>query len=322
MGKTITTAYLDKKINGIVINTSKKCHSSNYTNDGSRTVNYIVMHYTGNSKDTASANANYFTGANRQASAHFFVDDTNIYQSVEMRDVAWHCGTSGTYYHSSCRNSNSIGIEMCCTAGNYKISTQTIMNAAKLCAELCKTLGIKEADVDKYVLRHYDITHKKCPAQMANSSDDPDWKAFKAQVKGYLDEGSLENTAKNEEIYRVRKSWSDAKSQKGAYVSLENAKKACDKAGEGYEVYNSKGKAVYPEPKKEEAIPAATGYKVKITIDALKIRKGPGTQYKQIGAITDRGIYTIVKKKGNWGLLKAGPQPGNSWIHLGYTKRV
>ena len=36
------------------------------------------------------------------------------------------------------------------------------------------------------------------------------------------------STAK--QLYRVRKSWSDDKSQIGAYFSLENAKKAC-KAG-------------------------------------------------------------------------------------------
>lgn len=49
------------------------------------------------------------------------------------------------------------------------------------------------------------------------------------------------------EMYRVRKSWEDTASQIGAYSNLENAKDACDKAGKGYEVYNSNGVAVYPE---------------------------------------------------------------------------
>ena len=48
------------------------------------------------------------------------------------------------------------------------------------------------------------------------------------------------------EIYRVRKTWDDAKSQIGAYSQLVNAKKACDAAGPDYEVYNSKGSVVYP----------------------------------------------------------------------------
>lgn len=45
--------------------------------------------------------------------------------------------------------------------------------------------------------------------------------------------------------YRVRKAWGDAKSQIGAYSVLENAKNACDKAGAGYFVFDSKGKVVY-----------------------------------------------------------------------------
>jgi len=48
------------------------------------------------------------------------------------------------------------------------------------------------------------------------------------------------------ELYRVRKTWEDSKSQIGAYSNLNNAKAACDKAGKGYEVYDSKGVAIYP----------------------------------------------------------------------------
>ena len=74
------------------------------------------------------------------------------------------------------------------------------------------------------------------------------------------------------EMYRVRKSWEDAKSQVGAYSKLENAKNACDKAGEGYEVYNSKGVAVYPEsvvvPEEDEPVEVKTfkvGDEVRLT---------------------------------------------------------
>ena len=57
----------------------------------------------------------------------------------------------------------------------------------------------------------------------------------------------IETPIKKQEVkYRVRKSWEDEKSQVGAYEDLENAKKACDKAGKGYEVYNAEGVAIYP----------------------------------------------------------------------------
>ena len=64
-----------------------------------------------------------------------------------------------------------------------------------------------------------------------------------------------------QQLYRVRKSWDDAKSQKGAFSSLNNAKESCQEAGSGYHVFDWNGKVVYsytapvtpkPEEPKEE----------------------------------------------------------------------
>lgn len=183
----IAMGFIDNVINGIKIDSSIECDLTNHTRMSKRDVEYIVMHYTGNSKDTAKNNANYFAGANREASAHFFVDNASIYQSVKLRDTAWHCGTKKAYYHNNCRNNNSLSIEMCCTAGNYKISDVTQQNAAYLCAHLCQMIGISAEQVDTYVLRHYDVTHKKCPAQMV---DENEWAGFKIMVKNILKTGS------------------------------------------------------------------------------------------------------------------------------------
>ena len=60
----------------------------------------------------------------------------------------------------------------------------------------------------------------------------------------------------DEKLYRVRKSWSDSKTQAGAYKKLENAKKKADeKKSEGYKVFDWDGNCVYePVAKaKEEA---------------------------------------------------------------------
>ena len=69
-------------------------------------------------------------------------------------------------------------------------------------------------------------------------------------------------------MYRVRKSWEDAVSQKGAFHELENAKKCAD-ANKGYAVFNTSGKQVYP---KTDFSP----YLVEVTATDLNIRKGPG----------------------------------------------
>ena len=135
-----------------------------------RRIKYIVIHYFG-SLGSALSVANYFAGAYRGASAHYSLDDgETVYQCVEDEDVAWHCGTSGKYYHPYCRNSNSIGIEV----RPYKIDTsrssissdtdwyfhdKTIDNLVELTKVLMKKYGV---DAD-HVIRHYDVTHKLCP---------------------------------------------------------------------------------------------------------------------------------------------------------------
>lgn len=65
-----------------------------------------------------------------------------------------------------------------------------------------------------------------------------------------------ESQTTTQTLYRVRKSWDDAKSQVGAYKSLTNAINSA-KANPGYSVFDDKGNCVYDgtkteEPKKEE----------------------------------------------------------------------
>ncbi|RDY30153.1 GH25 family lysozyme [Lachnotalea glycerini] len=59
-------------------------------------------------------------------------------------------------------------------------------------------------------------------------------------------------------------------------------------------------------------------FKVKVTADSLRIRKGAGTEYDQVGSIRDKGVYTITKTISNWGYLKSGA----GWICLDYVKKL
>ena len=182
--RTINNGFPLTQFNGININTSILSSSANYYSYGSRDVKYVVIHYTGNSSDTAKANANYFSGGSRSASAHYFVDANSCYQSVALNNAAWAVGGTSVYKHADCRNKNSISIEMCCS-GNYTVSEQTISNTAYLCAELCKYIGITADTVDTFVLRHYDVWDKQCPAQWATNNSEG-WIAFKEKVKSIL----------------------------------------------------------------------------------------------------------------------------------------
>ena len=66
----------------IQIKQGPQCHPSNCYTYRNGDIKYIVIHFTSNNGDTALNNCNYFSGANRGASAHYFIGDDGIYQSV------------------------------------------------------------------------------------------------------------------------------------------------------------------------------------------------------------------------------------------------
>lgn len=155
------------------------CNTDNYRAGRTQPVRYIVMHYTANNGDTARNNCDYYHRVGGlQASAHYFVDEHGAMQSVREGDTAWHCGARA-YWHPECRNGNSIGIEMCSRKradGSYYIKPETVANAAALAREIMQRYGI---DTD-HVLRHYDVTGKRCPMPWV---DDPaQWAAFLAML--------------------------------------------------------------------------------------------------------------------------------------------
>ena len=194
VGRSLTAALKPAEVGGIPVTVTLPCNAKNYTTLSARTVSYIVIHYTGNASDTAQANASYFRNTpGTGASAHYFVDEDSIFESVKPVNRAWHCGTTGAYKHAACRNSNSIGIEMC-TSGRYLVSDKTLRNAAYLTAWWCTALGIATDMVDAYVLRHWDVTGKSCPLQMAGK-DNANWVSFKDMVRSILKTGETTGTA-------------------------------------------------------------------------------------------------------------------------------
>ena len=182
--RTINDGFPIKQFNGIDIDTSIQSSSANYYTYSSRVVEFIVIHYTGNKKDTAKNNATFFHNGARKSSANYFMDEAECYQSVALNNAAWAVGGTSVYKHADCRNKNSISIEMCCS-GNSIVSEKTINNTAYLCAELCKYIGITADTVDTFVLRHYDVWDKQCPAQWATENS-AGWTTFKEKVKAIL----------------------------------------------------------------------------------------------------------------------------------------
>ena len=159
-------------------------YNLNRLGDTSR-IKYIVIHYVG-ATGGAEANCRYYASKYIGASAHYYVGfGGEIWQSVEDGDIAWHCGAKA-YRHPECRNSNSIGIELCvrnkgsqaAESRDWYFEEATVTAATMLTRELMEKYGVP---ADR-VIRHYDVTGKICPNPYVYNHTAHTWEAFKAAL--------------------------------------------------------------------------------------------------------------------------------------------
>ena len=157
----------------------------NYLNGDASRIKYIVIHYVG-ALGGAEANCKYYASQYIGASAHYFVGFSGeIWQSVEDKNIAWHCGAK-TYKHPECRNSNSLGIELCVrnkgvqsdTSRDWYFEDATVREAQKLTKMLIEKYGVPK----DHVIRHYDVTGKICPNPYVYNYTRHTWDAFKAAL--------------------------------------------------------------------------------------------------------------------------------------------
>lgn len=158
------------------MNLNKKQIAFN-TSRRTQPIKYIVIHDTGNSGKGANATShfNYFNGGDRQSSADFFVDETQVLQVNDYNKCfTWHCGDGRGRYGIT--NGNSVGVEICMNCdGDY---SKAFANAVELTRYLMGALGIGAA----HVVRHYDASRKNCPASMAGNGW-AKWGEFKMAVQ-------------------------------------------------------------------------------------------------------------------------------------------
>ena len=257
---------------------------------------YITIHNTANTSVGANAenHAIYMqnSGKNSTTSYHYVVDDKEIYKLLPDYEVAWHAGDG----ENGIGNRQSLAIEICENADGDLLKATD--NAVELTAYLMKLYNIPIS----CVVQHNYWSGKNCPRRI-RVGEPYDWQTFLNKVDSLVNQNTTVKT-----LYRVRKDWYDVNSQVGAFENLDNAKKSCDRAGNGYFVFDINGNKIYP----------ISNYRVKIITDALNIRTGPSIQYKINGCIRDCGVYTIIQTKDNWGLLKSK----QGWICLDYTVKI
>ena len=144
-------------------------------------MNGIVIHYTANPGTTAKQNRNYFNGLKdskkTKASAHFVVGlEGEIVQCIPCNEIA---------YASNERNSDTISIECCHPDATGKFNQETKDTLVHLTAWLIGRYGLTTDDV----IRHYDVTGKKCPLYYVEHEDE--WNKFKEDVDAYIEKNGV-----------------------------------------------------------------------------------------------------------------------------------
>lgn len=268
---------------------------------------------------------NIFLPTSRQASCNYGIGvDGRVGMYVEEKNRSW-CSSS------SANDQRAVTIECASdTTEPYAFKDVVYQTLIKLCVDICKRNGKKkllwlgdkdktlsyEPKSDEMVLTvHRWFANKSCPGSWmyARMGD------LAAKVTAQLGGGASEGTETEypekltEGYYRVRKAWSDSKSQKGAYKILSNAKKCAD-ANPGYSVFDNNGVNIYTPNTSTQTAPDVP-FTVKVSISDLNIRKGPGTDYAK-ELIENQYLEAVISMPS--GVFK--PYAGVSTAILIFTK--
>lgn len=239
---------------------------------------------------------NIFAPTSRQASCNYGIGtDGRVGMYVEEKNRSW-CSSSNA------NDQRAVTIE-CASDTKHPYTMNSTVYAAliKLCVDICRRngkrkliwLGDKNKTLnyspkfDEMVLTvHRWFANKSCPGDWLYSRLGDLAAKVTAQLGGSsLGGGNVSG------LYRVRKSWSDAKSQKGAFKSLENTKR-CAKANPGYSVFDANGKVVSGN------FSSSTKTLDESAREVIKGKWGNGTDRKN--RLTKAGYnYSAVQKRVN-----------------------
>ena len=282
---------------------------------------------------TAERICDCFISPDRQASCNYGIGtDGRVSLCVEEKNRSW-C--------SSSRENDQRAVTIECasdTSAPYAMNSKVYESLIKLCTDICQRNGKKKllwfADktktlnyapqADEMVLTvHRWFANKSCPGDWLYSRLGDLASRVTAALGSVPTETAPAQEHAKTELYRVRKTWADSKSQKGAYKILANAKACADK-NPGYSVFDTDGNSVYTSGEGTTGITGDTAFKVLVSVPDLNIRSGPGTNYAATGRFTGAGVFTITAVQSGqgsdsgWGKLKSGA----GWIALDYAKRV
>lgn len=286
-----------------------------YTAGRTITIKGLMLHSVGCPQPKASVFINSWNKASYdRACVHGFIDgnDGIIYQTLPWNHRGWHGGGDS--------NNTHIGIEMCepacikytggatftCsdTATAKAVATRTYNSAVELFAYLCQKFsldpladGVISSHAEGYkrgiASNHGDPEHLWRQLGMSYTMD-----TFRKDVKAKMSNDTSTPPADKPSsgYYRVRKSWSDKKSQIGAYKVLSNAKAQADK-NVGYFVFDESGTKIYPTADTYKEYTVVKGDSLWGIAQKLLGNGARYTEIVKLNGLTSNVIYSGQKLK-------------------------
>ena len=273
--------------------TENDCYRRNLAKSDSRDTLFqsrgpvgLMLHSVGCAQPEARVFAESWNKPGLEVAVHAVIGaDGRVYQCLPWHFRGWHAGGSA--------NNTHIGVEMtepACLRYTGGVSfacsdlesarahcRSTYGTAAELFALLCGKYGL---DPMTAILSHAEGAARG----IASNHGDPEhlWRGLGMELS--MDGFRRAVQEKMTPLYRVRRRWEDAKSQRGAFRSREAAEKACP---QGYAVYDGAGREVYrnPETLDREQVLAALGDRFIATVRDL-----PDWARPEVQALLDLGL--------------------------------
>ena len=237
-----------------------------------------------------------FTRPSRQASCNYGIGkDGRVSLCVEEKNRSW-CSSSNA------NDQRAITIECASDMSEpYAMNSAVYDSLVKLCTDICrrngktkllwlgdknKTLNYAPKSDEMVLTVHRWFANKSCPGNWLYARLDD----LAAKVTANLGGSSVTPSPSATGLYRVRKSLADAKSQKGAFKSLNNAKKCAD-SNNGYAVFDANGKQIYPTATAKKSVDA-------IAREVIQGKWDNGTERRQ-KLIVAGYDYSAVQKRIN-----------------------
>ena len=262
---TKATLILFFQIKEMAVNIQKYYLKKNrcYKNGVKRVPIGIQIHTIGCAQGTAKAVADYWNQSSVSAAVTYICDADvpgNVLNTLPEDYYTWADAGYG--------NRNLITIEVCesdfmkyggrsdFTVTDEKLFEKDILRgydtAVELCVDICRRYGwnpIAKLPSGLYLISSHDEGRA---AGLSSAHVDPShlWPRFglsmdtfrRAVANGLADGVIVVSTEEAIRWYRVRKSWTDASSQLGAYEVVENAKENCPY---GYSIFDADGKIIF-----------------------------------------------------------------------------